>query len=91
MTIKQDREAYGALPYVLECDECGEEAPERFESFEDARTYTRENKWLLRRNRQDTGWENVCPDCRDRVEERTIQEAQSQRIAQRKPLQRPRE
>ena len=48
--------------YVLSCDICGESVG-GFDSFDEARDYTRDNGWVI--SKKDGEWLNVCPSCID--------------------------
>lgn len=54
-----DRE-YGK--HILSCDTCGEEVEERFDSFQDALDYQKQNGW---KSIPCGGgiWQNECPSC----------------------------
>ena len=58
--------------YQLECDICGQEADEEFDSFMDAVEFKKDkcNGWTSRKvdsvwtsRKADSVWEDVCPDC----------------------------
>ena len=54
---------FGGL-YVLECDVCGADSEELFDTFEEAVEFkkARDNQWSSRR--LDDDWEDVCGECR---------------------------
>ena len=49
--------------YSLECDECGDEAEEDFDSFYEAVEWKKDktNLWSSRKTKG--GWEDLCPKC----------------------------
>lgn len=47
--------------FVLCCDVCGDEAPERFYEFWDAVNYKRPNGWKAQN--YNGYWKEVCPRC----------------------------
>lgn len=51
--------------YTLECDICGAEAEETFDSFMDAVEWKKDksNGWTSKK--RDGEWMDVCPDCRE--------------------------
>jgi len=55
-------EGFGGI-YTLECDVCGNEAEEDFDSFEEALAFKRDkiNGWRSRHT--EGNWQDVCPDC----------------------------
>jgi len=50
--------------WSLQCDECGEEANECFETFQDAVDYKKDrgNGWRSVKDRYDA-WNDLCPSC----------------------------
>lgn len=53
--------------YLLECDICGTDAPEVFDSFQDAVDYKKdpENGWKSVKVKGE--WQDKCPDCQDDI------------------------
>ena len=51
--------------YVIECDVCGTETEEGFESFGEAVEFkrTKSNGWISRK--VDDNWEDLCSDCKE--------------------------
>lgn len=47
--------------YTLTCDLCGEEAPKKFDDFNDAVQYKKDEGWKSQKHKGE--WEDVCPDC----------------------------
>lgn len=60
MSIGKNGEKDG---FVLMCDCCWEEAPERFSEFYDAVEYKKSEGWKSQKRNGE--WEDVCPDCQD--------------------------
>jgi len=53
-----DREYDG---YILICDNCGHEANETIDTFQDAVDAKKELGWISKKDSK--GWHDLCPDC----------------------------
>jgi len=53
--------------YSLLCDECGTEADEEFESFEEAVYFKKDKNNGWHSVKTDDEWEDLCPDCWNRI------------------------
>jgi hypothetical protein len=53
--------AYGS--YFLTCDICLNSAEEKFDSFDEAVKYKKDNGWKSQKKYGE--WQDVCPDCQE--------------------------
>ena len=58
--------------YQLECDVCGSDADEEFDSFYEAVEWKKDksNLWTSRKNQG--FWEDVCPECNGNADKEDI-------------------